>query len=155
MVVVIMIALGSFIGPTLIKRATGYSYDFIPRDSALTKSFPPFRSPDGRFSWTHPMGTDIAGRDILARVLSGGQISLMVALIATLVSLLIGVSYGATAGYMGGRSDGLMMRVVGVPFSLPYVSIVLVLLAFLPAEKPTGQVAGPAYSAGGRCWRTA
>src|SRR5256886_8842408 len=50
--------------------------------------------------WTHPMGTDNAGRDILARVLSGGQISLMVALISTLVSLVIGVSYGATAGYI-------------------------------------------------------
>src|SRR5437899_2964507 len=87
----------------------------VPRcskDQALTKSFTTFRGPAGRFSWTHPMGTNNAGRDIFARVLSGGQISLMVALIATLVSLLIGVSYGATAGYLGGRIDAIMMRVV-------------------------------------------
>src|SRR5260370_11342386 len=154
MVVVIMIALGSFIGPTLIKRATGYSYDFIPRDSALTKSFPPFRSPDGRFSWTHPMGTDLAGRDILARVLSGGQISLMVALIATLVSLLIGISYGATAGYVGGRIDDVMMRVVDVLYSLPYVIIVIVLLALLPAKTPTGQLSQLFFALGAVSWLT-
>jgi len=80
------------------------------------------------------MGTDIAGRDILARVLSGGQISLMVALVSTLVSLVIGVSYGAVAGYLGGRIDDVMMRIVDVLYSLPYVIIVIVLLALLPAE---------------------
>ena len=84
---------------------------------------------------------DNAGRDILARVLSGGQISLMVALIATLVSLVIGVSYGALAGYLGGRVDDLMMRIVDVLYSLPYVIIVIVLLALLPAKTPTGQLA--------------
>ena len=108
MFAVIIVALASFVGPTLIKSSTGYSYDFIPRNASLTKSFAPFRAPDGRFSWTHPMGTDNAGRDIMARVLSGGQISLMVALISTLVSLLIGVSYGAVAGYTGGRLDDLV-----------------------------------------------
>ena len=134
MIVVIVIALASLLGPTAIKYATGYTYDLIPKDSALNKSFSPFRGPGGRFAWTHPMGTDIAGRDILARVLSGGQISLMVALISTLVSLLIGVSYGAVAGYLGGRIDDVMMRIVDVLYSLPYVIIVIVLLALLPAE---------------------
>ena len=134
MIVVIVIALASLVGPTAIKYATGYTYDLIPKESALNKSFPPFRGPDGRFAWTHPMGTDIAGRDILARVLSGGQISLMVALISTLVSLVIGVSYGAVAGYLGGRIDDVMMRIVDVLYSLPYVIIVIVLLALLPAE---------------------
>ena len=99
---VVIVALASFLGPTLIKSSTGYSYDFIPRDASLTKSFAPFQGPDGRFSWTHPMGTDNVGRDIMARVLSGGQISLMVALISTLVSLLIGVSYGAVLYRVGG-----------------------------------------------------
>jgi len=98
MAVVILITLASLAGPTIIKRATGYAYDVIPKDIRLNKSFAPFRSPEGKFSWTHPMGTDNVGRDILARILSGGQISLMVSLIATLVSLVIGVSYGAVAG---------------------------------------------------------
>src|SRR6185369_13076005 len=140
MAAVMVIALASIVGPALISKWTGYDYDSIPRDSRLTKAFAPFRGPAGQFSWAHPMGTDNAGRDILARVLSGGQISLMVALIATLVSLVIGVSYGAFAGYLGGRIDDLMMRIVDVLYSLPYVIIVIVLLALLPAKTPTGQL---------------
>jgi oligopeptide transport system permease protein len=154
MIIVAAIVIAALIGPTIIKSATGYSYDFIPKDPKLTKSFPPFRGADGRFAWTHPMGTDNAGRDVLARVLSGGQISLMVALIATMVSLLIGVSYGATAGYLGGRIDDLMMRVVDVLYSLPYVIIVIVLLALLPAKTPTGQLAQLFLALGAVSWLT-
>jgi oligopeptide transport system permease protein len=154
MIVVVTIVLAALIGPTVIKWATGYAYDFIPKDPALTKSLAPFRSADGKFSWIHPMGTDNAGRDILARVLSGGQISLMVALIATFVSLVIGVSYGATAGYLGGRIDDLMMRIVDVLYSLPYVIIVIVLLALLPAKTPTGQLAQLFVALGAVSWLT-
>ncbi len=154
MIVVILILIASLIGPSVIKRVTGYAYDFIPKDERLNKSFPPFRSAEGKFSWTHPMGTDNAGRDMLARVLSGGQISLMVALISTLVSLVIGVSYGATAGYLGGRIDDLMMRIVDVLYSLPYVIIVIVLLALLPAKTPTGQLAELFVALGAVSWLT-
>ena len=77
MVVVSIVIAASIIGPPIIRGLTGYTYDSIPADSALIKSFPPFTAPDGSFSWAHPMGTDIAGRDILARVLLGGRISLM------------------------------------------------------------------------------
>jgi len=154
LIVVAVIVVASVIGPSIIQRATGYAYDVIPKESRLNKSFAPFRSPEGRFSWTHPMGTDNAGRDILARVLSGGQISLMVALIATLVSLVIGVSYGAIAGYVGGRIDDVMMRVVDVLYSLPYVIIVIVLLALLPAKTPTGQLAELFFALGAVSWLT-
>jgi oligopeptide transport system permease protein len=154
MAVVILIAVASLIGPSIIKWATGHAYDFIPRESTLTKSFGPFRAPDGTFSWSHPMGTDNAGRDIMARVLSGGQISLMVAFIATLVSLVIGVTYGALAGYVGGRLDDLMMRIVDVLYSLPYVIIVIVLLALLPAKTPTGQLAQLFFALGAVSWLT-
>ena len=154
MIVVLTIVVAALIGPTTIKRTTGYAYDSIPKDSSLIKSFPPFRGPDGKFSWIHPMGTDNTGRDLLARVLSGGQISLMVALIATLVSLVIGVSYGATAGYLGGRIDDLMMRIVDVLYSLPYVIIVIVLLALLPAKTPTGQLAQLFVALGAVSWLT-
>jgi oligopeptide transport system permease protein len=154
MIVVVVIVVASLAGPAAIKRATGYSYDLIPKDENLNKSFPPFRGPDGTFTWIHPMGTDNAGRDILARVLSGGQISLMVAVIATLMSLVIGVSYGATAGYLGGRIDDLMMRIVDVLYSLPYVIIVIVLLALLPAKTPTGQLAQLFFALGAVSWLT-
>lgn len=153
-VIVLLVTMASLIGPSIIKATTGYAYDYIPKDNLLTKSLPPFRAPDGSFSWAHPMGTDNAGRDILARVLSGGQISLMVALIATLVSLVIGVSYGALAGYLGGRVDDLMMRIVDVLYSLPYVIIVIVLLALLPAKTPTGQLAQLFFALGAVSWLT-
>jgi oligopeptide transport system permease protein len=154
MFVVLVLAIASVTGPSIIKRSTGYTYDSIPKDAALLKSFAPFRAPDGKFSWAHPMGTDNTGRDILARVLSGGQISLMVALIATLVSLVIGISYGAIAGYVGGQVDDLMMRIVDVLYSLPYVILVIVLLALLPAKTPTAQLAELFFALGAVSWLT-
>src|SRR3954470_15499097 len=124
-VVVCIIVLASAVGPWLIQRATGYTYDYIPTDPSLVTSQPPFTAPDGSFSWTHPMGTDDAGRDILARVLLGGRISLMVGVISTLVSLIIGISYGATAGYLGGKIDDVMMLIVDVLYAIPYMMIVI------------------------------
>src|ERR1051325_11834620 len=94
LVVVIIVTIASIVGPTLIQRIFGFTPDYIPsHDLRLTQSFPPFTGPDGEFSWAHPFGTDNAGRDPLARVLQGGQISLFVGMLSTLVSLVIGVSY--------------------------------------------------------------
>ena len=140
MIVVAIITVASLVGPTVIKWATGNTPDYIPTDVALLKSFPPFTGPDGSFSWTHPMGTDNQGRDLLARVLQGGQISLMVGIISTLVSLIIGVSYGATAGYLGGRIDNVMMRLVDVLYSLPYIILVIVLLSMFKSQTARGQL---------------
>jgi oligopeptide transport system permease protein len=78
----------------------------------------------------HWFGTDELGRDTFARTLYGGRISLLVGLVATLVSLLVGVSYGAIAGYRGGKTDEIMMRVVDVLYSLPYIFLVILLLVF-------------------------
>lgn len=76
------------------------------------------------------MGTDPNGRDLFVRIMIGGQISIMVALLATLVSLLIGVTYGAVAGYAGGRIDDAMMRFVEILYSLPFIFFVIMLVVF-------------------------
>ena len=155
LIVVVLITLASVLGPTVIKRTTGFTPDYIPtEDTRLIRSFPPFTGPNGEFSWTHPMGTDNAGRDQFARVLQGGQISLFVGIISTLVSLLIGVSYGAIAGYMGGRVDNIMMRIVDILYSLPYVIVVIVLLSMFRSQTPRGQLILLFIALGSVSWLT-
>ena len=77
------------------------------------------------------LGRDELGRDLLARLFWGARISLIVGLVATLVSLVIGVSYGAISGYLGGRVDDIMMRIVDVLYSIPFIFVVIFLVTIL------------------------
>lgn len=76
----------------------------------------------------HLFGTDTLGRDLFVRTLVGGRISLMVGIVATFVSLLIGITYGATAGYIGGRLDHIMMRIVDILYAMPFMFFVILLM---------------------------
>ena len=78
----------------------------------------------------HWLGTDPLGRDLLARLLQGGRVSLLIGLSATAVSLLIGVLYGGVSGFAGGRADALMMRIVDILYALPYTVFVIILMVF-------------------------
>jgi oligopeptide transport system permease protein len=112
--VIAIIALLALLGPLLIP----YSQDALDWQHIAS---PP------QMSTGHWLGTDRLGRDLLVRTLHGVRISLVIGLLATLVSLLIGVTWGAVAGFLGGRTDELMMRTVDVLYTLPYIFIVIIL----------------------------
>jgi len=102
---------------------------FLPQilhtDPHLTSPFP-FQAPDA----AHPFGTDLNGRDLLARTLQGAQISLLVGCTGALVSLVIGTVVGLVSGYAGGRIDSLLMRFVDVLYAVPRL-ILIILAGFL------------------------
>lgn len=75
------------------------------------------------------LGTDYSGRDLLARIIYGGQISIMIGLVGTLFSVFIGIVLGALAGYLGGKVDYIIMRIVDVMYGLPYMLIVIICMA--------------------------
>jgi oligopeptide transport system permease protein len=75
-------------------------------------------------------GTDPNGRDLLTRTLIAGRVSLAIGLLATAVALIIGVLYGAVSGYVGGRVDEIMMRIVDILYALPFIFFVIMLVVF-------------------------
>jgi oligopeptide transport system permease protein len=111
-----LLLLASLVGPIV----GPYALDHV--DWSLS----PLASPPS-FTTGHWFGTDANGRDLFARVWAGTRVSLTVALLATAVSVVIGVAWGATAGYLGGRVDGWMMRAVDVLYALPYMFFVIIL----------------------------
>jgi oligopeptide transport system permease protein len=141
LIVMVFMIIAVTIGPAIIRWTTGFTADQMPSEGSLLKSFPP--------SLQHPMGTDESGRDLLARVLQGGRISLMVGVISTIVSLLVGVSYGAIAGYMGGKIDNFMMRIVDIIYAIPYILIVIVLLSVFSGNNTPGWIAALSNRFGG------
>jgi oligopeptide transport system permease protein len=111
----LIVALLSIFAPLL----AGFSYTGTDFDSRL---LPPAAS-GGHF-----FGTDELGRDLFARTLFGVRVTLFVAVVASFVSLGIGVLYGAIAGYIGGKVDGFMMRIVDGLYALPFIFLVILLM---------------------------
>ena len=87
-------------------------------------------------SWanSHFWGTDDAGRDLLVRCLVGGRVSLTVGLLATISSVALGIVWGATAGFVGGKVDAVMMRIVDMMYAIPYLLIAILLVTILGRE---------------------
>jgi peptide/nickel transport system permease protein len=94
----------------------------------------------------HPFGTDTVGRDVLARTVYGGQISLIIGLTAMLVELVIGVLIGAAAGYYGGTLDALLMRFTEAAFVIPQIFLLIVMSKFFGGKLPNITVLGRTFS---------
>ena len=94
-------------------------YSYETQDLALGAAPP---------STAHWLGTDTLGRDLFTRLLYGGRVSLMVGFLATAVALVIGVSWGLIAGYLGGKVDIVMMRIVDILYALPFTIFIILLM---------------------------
>ena len=115
-VFILLLAALSFIGPFFLE---GDYYTNTVLEDKLT-------APGAEYT----LGSDHLGRDQLGRIIKGGQISLLVGLVATFVSLTIGIGYGTISGYFGGKIDSVMMRLVDILYSLPFVIFVILLMVF-------------------------
>lgn len=115
LIVLVLVGATVVVGPWMV------SHSYETQDTALGATAP---------NWNNWLGTDPLGRDLLSRMLYGGRVSLLVGLAATAVSLLIGVLYGAASGYLGGRADALMMRLVDILYALPFTVFVIILMVF-------------------------
>jgi oligopeptide transport system permease protein len=104
----------AIVGPWLVP----YRYDEINKDDVWLAPL----------VHGHLLGSDALGRDLLARLFMGLRVSLAIGAVATSVSLVVGVIWGATAGYLGGAVDEVMMRIVDVLYSLPFIFFVILLM---------------------------
>ena len=114
MILLAALLLAAVIGPWLLP----YRYDEINKNDVW----------DAPMVAGHLLGTDSLGRDLMARLLIGLRVSLAIGVVATAVSLVIGVAWGATAGYIGGRLDEGMMRIVDALYALPFIFFVILLM---------------------------
>jgi peptide/nickel transport system permease protein len=116
-----------------------FSEAFANSTSILDRNQPP--------SAEHPMGTDQVGRDILSRVIYGGQISIMIAIVSVAISIALGTVIGLIAGYYGGWVDSLMMRIVEALLAIPTLILLLMLSSVLSRSTATVNILGRELSA--------
>lgn len=107
---------------------------FVPRDAAFRPDPLVINQPPSAEHW---FGTDQVGRDIFARIIYGGQISLAIGLLAMIVSIAVGVLLGSVAGYFGGLADGTIMRFTDAMLSIPGIFLIIALTVFLGSTLPT------------------
>ena len=94
----------------------------------------------------HPFGTDSIGRDILARTIYGGQISLFIGIVAVVIETILGILVGALAGYYGGVIDAILMRITEALLNIPTIFLLLVMAKFFGGQVPEIEIAGRVFS---------
>jgi oligopeptide transport system permease protein len=122
---VICVALLGFVGLSTLIVPWVSPHDYRESDWDYT-----YGKPNG----TYWMGTDALGRDLMVRVFLGGRISFAIGFLATAVSVLIGVAYGATSAFAGGKIDAVMMRFVDILYGLPYMLVVIIIMALTKSK---------------------
>jgi peptide/nickel transport system permease protein len=137
-----MAIFGSAVLIVMVLYSFGGMLFFSEADANRTDTGAALQAP----SRAHPFGTDTIGRDILARTIYGGQISLLIGLTAMLVELLIGVSIGALAGYFGGRLDSLLMRFTEAVLVIPQIFLLLVMAKYFAQSIPNYKLIGRTFS---------
>ena len=126
----------------LILYAVAGTFWFSEADANYTDTRLRLQAP----SADHPFGTDTVGRDILARTIYGGQISLLIGLSAVIVEVIVGVLVGAIAGYYGGWVDSVLMRFTEAMFNIPSIPLLLVMAKFFAGKISTVQFLGRTFS---------
>jgi len=120
LVILVLIILFSFVG-SYFAVWTYEQIDWNTMGSAATLGMPSIET-------GHYFGTDDLGRDIYSRVIQGTQISLMVGIVGATIAVVVGTLYGATSGYIGGRTDQIMMRIVDILMAIPFMFVLILLL---------------------------
>ena len=120
LVILVLIVLFSFVGPYFAVW-TYEQIDWNTMGSAATLGMPSIET-------GHYFGTDDLGRDLYSRVIQGTQISLMVGIVGATIAVVVGTLYGATSGYIGGRTDQIMMRIVDILMAIPFMFVLILLL---------------------------
>ncbi len=120
LIILSIILLFAFLGP-LFAQWSNEEIDWTILGDISTLGMPSFNT-------GHFFGTDELGRDLYSRVIQGTKISLMVGVVGALIAVFVGTLYGAIAGYFGGRIDSIMMRIVDILMSIPYMFVLILLL---------------------------
>lgn len=138
-VIVMLNVFIALFGPIIAPRS--FESSSLPNSNAtpgwVTRIFPGMKPREAggyvKVNNSYPLGADKLGRDLLSCIIFGARVSLAVAIIGPLISIVIGLSVGLVAGYMGGRTDNLLMRFVDIMYAFPTILLIILLMAFFRA----------------------
>ena len=130
LIMIIVIIAFAIFGPIIVEKIFGYTYQST--DKTASNLWP---------NAQHWFGTDNLGRDLFVRVMYGARYSLIIAFAASVLNLVIGVLYGGVAGFLGGKVDNIMMRIVDILYSIPTLIYVVLLMNVLKTEGSSGMFA--------------